>query len=232
MTAEFDAFHDSYVEQLDEVVEFSGKSGAFFVERKADLLVEIAEERLGGAGGADVLDVGCGTGLTDTYLTGRVGSVSGVDVSAASIQRARELNPGAAYESVAPAAPLPYEDASFDLSFAICVMHHVPVGLRGGLLAEVSRVTRPGGLVTIFEHNPLNPVTRKVVRDCVFDEHAVLIRARAMAAELERAGLAVAEIRQILFLPLAAPAWLRLERRLLARVPLGAQYLVAARVPG
>lgn len=38
----------------------------------------------------------------------------------------------------------------------------------------------------------------------------------------------VARTRQFLFLPVAVPTWARIER-LLAKVPLGAQYYVAAR---
>lgn len=227
--AEFDAFGDSYAQDLDDVVEFSGKSGAFFSKRKADLLVEISGEQIGDPGGLDLLDVGCGTGMTDEHLSGRVGTLSGVDVSAASIELAREQNPSVRYEKAEEEEPLPFEDASFDLSFAICVMHHLPGDEHGRFLAEMARVTRPGGMVAIFEHNPLNPATRKVVRDCVFDENAVLIRPRALAQTMRRAGLTVAEIRQILFLPVESPAWLRVERRLLRKVPMGAQYFVAAR---
>ena len=106
----------------------------------------------------------------------------------------------------------------------------MPEDGQDSFLAEMARVTRPGGIVAVFEHTPLNPVTRKVVRDCVFDENAVLLRACPLASRMRRAGLSVAEIRQILFLPVAAPAWLRLERRLLAKIPLGAQYFVAASV--
>ena len=68
---------------------------------------------------------------------------------------------------------LPYDDASVDLAFAIRVMHHVAVGDRPQFASELRRVVRPGGLAVIFEHNPYNPLTQHVVRNCEFDEGAV-----------------------------------------------------------
>lgn len=229
MTSEFDVFEDSYVDDLDEVVAFSGKSTDFFTSRKADLILELAGRQLGDPTRLDLLDVGCGIGLTDGFLTGRVGSLAGTDVSSPSLARAREANAGVRYESSSEGEPLPFEDDSFDLSFAICVVHHVPRHGWRTFLSEMKRVTRPGGLVAIFEHNPLNPATRKIVRDCVFDENVTLIRAGLMKSLLGAADLTPVESRQILFLPVAAPWWLRVERRL-ARVPLGAQYYAAGRV--
>ena len=228
MTPEFDAFSSSYVEDLDDAASFSGKSGEFFVRRKADLLVELATRQLGYPGGLDLLDVGCGIGLTDQFLTARVGSLTGVDLSPASLHRARELNPDAHYAESAHGEPLPFPERSFDLSFAICVMHHVPPADWGAFLAEMKRVIRPGGLVAIFEHNPWNPGTRKIVRDCAFDEDVDLIPQGRMKSLLAEAGLSPAESRQIIFVPTEAAWWHRFERRL-ARVPMGAQYYVAGR---
>ena len=62
---------------------------------------------------------------------------------------------------------MPVPDASVDVVFAICVVHHVPPAHWGAFAAEMARVLRPGGVAAIFEHNPLNPVTRRVVSNCV-----------------------------------------------------------------
>lgn len=230
MTAEFDAFEDTYVEDLDRAVSFGGKPGEFYTRRKADLLITLAARQLGDPGRLDLLDVGCGIGQTDRFLSGRTGSLTGTDVSPGSLDRARELNPGVRYVISGEDEPLPFADATFDLSFAICVMHHVPSGEWASFAEEMRRVTRPGGIVAIFEHNPWNPGTRKVLRDCVFDEDVTPIRERRMRSILRGAGLEPAESRQIIFLPTSAAWWLRVED-LLRRVPLGAQYYVAARRP-
>ena len=31
------------------------------------------------------------------------------------------------------------------------------------------------GQLIIFEHNPLNPITRKIVKECEYDEDAILL---------------------------------------------------------
>ena len=173
-----------------------------------------------------MLDVGCGPGETDAFLEGRFGSLSGVDLSGAMAERAASRNPWARYSSYEAGEPLPYEDESFDLSFAICVVHHVPPADRPGLLAEMRRVTRPGGLVALFEHNPLNPLTRKAVRDCPFDEDAVLLSRGEARRRLADAGLAEVEAPFIIFFPREGGLRDRVERRL-GWLPLGAQYYVA-----
>ena len=99
---------------------------------------------------------------------------------------------------------------------------------RPSLVEEIRRVTRPGGLVAIFEHNPWNPLTRKAVRDCPFDEDAVLL-SRPEAKRLVRgAALDRVESPFIIFFPRQGELRDRIERRL-AWLPLGAQYYVAGR---
>ena len=78
---------------------------------------------------------------------------------------------------------LPYESSAFDLSIAICVLHHVPPTQWVGFLCEMRWVVRPGGLVCLIEHNPLNPLTKLVVALCEFDRDAVLLRRSAACAD-------------------------------------------------
>ena len=137
------------------------------------------------------------------------------------VQRARESNPAASYQ-VYDGRRLPYENDEFDVVFAICVLHHVDPLDRRPLLAELARATKPGGLTMVFEHNPLNPLTRRVVRNCAFDEGVELIGRGELIRLFRAAGLAVADREYLLFFPWRADA---LERRL-TRLPLGAQYVV------
>ena len=74
-------------------------------------------------------------------------------------RRDEEKNPGVDYIHY-DGALIPLEDASFDLAFASCVLHHIEPVERARATSELARVLRPGGLVAIYEHNPLNPLTR------------------------------------------------------------------------
>ena len=222
----FDRYADSYREAVEESIAFAGGDAARYVGAKARMLVELAARTLGPPATLDALDVGCGPGETDAFLEGSFGSLSGVDLSGEMAERAASRNPWASYSSYGPGEPLPYEGASFDVSFAICVLHHVPPDERAGFMAEMGRVTRPGGLLAVFEHNPLNPLTRKAVRDCPFDEDAVLVSRGEARRRVAEAGARELESPFIIFFPSEGELRSRVERRL-GWLPLGAQYYVA-----
>jgi SAM-dependent methyltransferase len=218
----FDDVAASYEQLVERSIAFGGRNHDFYLESKADALLELVRRRLGDLGDVRALDVGCGDGLFDKHLR-TLGALDGVDPSEAMIERARQRNPQVGYE-VADGTALPHGDGEFDLTFAICVLHHVPRASRGAFVGELRRVTRPGGLAVVFEHNPYNPLTRLAVARCAFDEDAELLRLTETRRHLASAGLRVAEQAYMLFVPWRAR---RLERAL-SGVPLGAQYYVAA----
>jgi SAM-dependent methyltransferase len=222
MHTEFDRYGESYEAAVDEAISFAGREHGFYLEAKARRLLELAQRHLG-PGRARALDVGCGPGLFDRHLgSGLV--LHGVDVSPAMVERAREANPEASYR-VYDGRRLPYGDGELDVVFAVCVLHHVDPPDRPAIAAEMARVARPGGLVLVFEHNPLNPLTRRVVRDCAFDEGVELLGRRELERLYRGAGLELLGTEYLLFFPWRADA---LERAL-RRLPLGAQFVVAGR---
>ncbi len=225
MTADFDRYDERYEELVRESIAFSGQDHAFFLEAKARVLLALVRRRLGDPGALHALDVGCGAGLMDAYL-GELGELEGVDPSEALVARARQENPDVRYH-VGDGTRLPFGDGGFDLSFAVCVLHHVAPAARPRFAAELVRVTRPGGLVVVFEHNPLNPLTRLAVARCAFDEDAVLLGPRETRRRLRDAGVRALESRYILFFPWRSSVLERAERAL-GHVPAGAQYYVAA----
>jgi SAM-dependent methyltransferase len=224
MTTDFGGKKDSYENEVQESIDFIGQDLDFFVELKANYLIDLARRRLGDPKSLSFLDVGCGVGLTDQYLEGEVGALHGVDVAEGVVQYAGERNPWANYV-VYDGATTPFSDELFDLTFAICVFHHVEPTRWRGLVKELARVTKPGGLLVVMEHNPLNPLTRLAVRRCGFDEDAVLLQARMTRKLLAEAGLTLAEARYIAFFPWRGSV-LRLVEGRLGRLPLGAQYSV------
>lgn len=86
-----------------------------------------------------LLDVGCGTG----WLAAHFHDYVGVDGSADAVAVAREHGRDARVHDLA--APLPFEDASFDAAVAKDVLEHLLE--PHGLVAEIARVLRPGGRV-------------------------------------------------------------------------------------
>ena len=225
MRAEFDRYGETYQDAVDEAISFAGREHDFYVEAKARRLVELARRRLG-PGRAAALDVGCGVGLVDRHVSSSF-ELQGVDVSPAMVERAREANPEVEY-AVSEQQRLPHPDRRFDLAFAVCVLHHVERADRLPLLREMARVVRPGGLVAVFEHNPWNPLTRRVVRDCAFDEDVELLPRRELASLFRTADLEDVTGEYLLFFPWRGRLFEAAERPL-AGLPLGAQYVVAGR---
>jgi ubiquinone/menaquinone biosynthesis C-methylase UbiE len=224
--AAFDRFAADYENALNDAIAFAGAPHDVYVSAKVEALLRLVRRRLIGAP-SEALDVGCGVGLTDRHLLSHVGTLHGVDVSEEMVAVARERNPDVEYRTYDGSA-LPYDEGRFDLVFAICVLHHVAPAARPALFGELRRVVRPGGLITVFEHNPLNPLTRRVVRSCRFDEDVELLGRRRLAESLRAARVEVTDQEYLLFFPWRGNVLRALERRL-ARVPLGAQYVVAGR---
>jgi SAM-dependent methyltransferase len=229
MSSDFDRHRYTYRDDVQRSIGFSGQDVGFFTDVKAELLVDLASRGLGDPGRLDVLDVGCGVGLTDAALEGRFGSITGVDLSAGAVAEAAVANPWASYQAF-DGRSLPFDDDAFDLAFAICVLHHIDPPDRSAFTAEMRRVVRPGGLVVAIEHNPLNPLTRVAVSRCEFDEGVVLLPRKEARRLLAMNDLRPVETPYILFFPWRVEL-LRQTERSLTWLPFGAQYIAVGRKP-
>jgi ubiquinone/menaquinone biosynthesis C-methylase UbiE len=226
LVPEFDRYSKSYSEEIESRIAIFGQEHDFFVQNKAEILLR-AFKRLGKLSNLKVLDVGCGVGLVHRYIVGSIGELHGADVSGESIEMARSGNPGVRYQTY-DGQFLPYDDASFDCAFAICVLHHVPVDHWLAFLTDMRRVVRPDGLLLFIEHNPFNPATQWVVRTCPMDANAVLLPPRKLRMLMKSSGLEDLWVRYVLFTPFAGRIFRRLDLAL-GRVPLGAQYVIGGR---
>ncbi len=204
----------------------SGEDVAFFARMKADLV----RSHLTGSP-RRILDFGCGIGNTTAALAAVFpeAAITGSDISARSIAHAasKHAEPGHV-EFCAFEGDLPFPDASIDVAFTSCVFHHIERTAQLRWAKELRRVVAPGGALFVFEHNPYNPLTRRVVRDCVFDKGVTLLTSRYTRTLFGRAGFAVDPARFYFFFPHAL-AWLRPLESILGWCPIGAQYFVIAR---
>lgn len=228
MTAAFDKHSATYRETVQQSISGLGVSYDLATDAKASVIADIIAERHGEQARLDILDVGCGVGTLHRALRPLQRSLTGVDVSGGSIAEAASAQPWARYQAY-DGTRLPFEDGSFDFALTVCVLHHVPPAEHANFLAEMRRVTRPGGTVCAIEHNPFNPLTRLAVLRCPFDEDAILLRAGAAKSLFARARLVNISTRFFLALPFHQQA-ARVFERTLKSMPLGAQYAVAGRV--
>ncbi|MDO9436512.1 class I SAM-dependent methyltransferase [Hydrogenophaga sp.] len=219
---DFDDVATSYSNDLDKTLAFTGMEHAFFVDVKRDHIVRMAQAHFPDLTQLDVLDLGCGIGAYHAGLKNRFRELHGIDVSEHSIQLASAKHPFVRYATF-DGVRLPYEDQQFSLTFAVCVMHHVPPAQWASLLRELNRVTRPNGLMLIFEHNPYNPATQYIVKTCDIDKDAVLLRPRTLKKLAQAAGFEALDTKTIISVPPASPVLKRLDS-LLGHLPFGAQY--------
>jgi predicted TPR repeat methyltransferase len=94
---------------------------------------------------ADVLDLGCGTGLSGVVLRGLARTLTGVDLSPKMLEQARARDCYDRLEESELLAWMRSNPASrFDLVVAADVL--IYIGALEEVFSEIARVTRPGGL--------------------------------------------------------------------------------------
>jgi ubiquinone/menaquinone biosynthesis C-methylase UbiE len=178
------------------------------------------------AAGKDVLDYGCGPGYLTKYLIEEgAKSVTGIDVSDAEIEQARERaeENGIADRSrfvVADAHATDFPDDSFDLIIGDSILHHLE--LRRALV-EIRRILRPGGTAVFLEplwHNPLLRLGRALTPSArTPDEHPLTVADWALCEEIFPAfEHEERELFTIPLMPLNLVLPKRLQKRLAQRV--------------
>jgi len=226
-TAEFDQFADEYDQVHEKNIAVTGEKPDFFHEYKIKVLRRMAEEF--NLDPESILDFGSGIGNSTPFFRRYFPSaqLAGADVSQRSLDVAESRFPNAAIGLRIEGQRIPAPDDAFAMTFSACVFHHIPHEEHVHWLSELRRVTRPGGLLGIFEHNPLNPLTVRAVNTCPFDENAHLIGAKELVACVREGGWKDPKVEYHLFFPHALSGLRRLEPYL-SSVPFGGQYSVTA----
>jgi SAM-dependent methyltransferase len=190
-TAESAVRHEAYGEDLGQSSWLTAREWLEFADR------------LGIGPGADVLEVGSGSGGPAVYLAAaRECRVTGVDINehgvrnARALAEARGLSRRARFEVVDAGQPLPFPDASFDAVVSNDAMCHI--ANRAAVLRDWHRLLRPGGralftdamvLTGIISHEEL--ATRSSIGFYLFVPPGV------NEALLREAGFVVVEVQDV-----------------------------------
>ncbi len=152
------------------------------------------------------LDLGCGTGLLAERVAAAGYTVTGLDPSRGMLRQLRRRRPDLGAVT-ADGVALPFVDGAFALTYCVAVMHHVaePAAVRR-TLGEMVRVTRPGGHVLVWDHNPRNPYWPLLMRRVPQDTGAErLIPEEEIVAGLTAVGARVVRTEQLGLVPDFAP---------------------------
>lgn len=145
-------FWDEHVRSLEDCVRE--------LDQGPDPNTALMLEAAGPLVGKRVLDFGCGAGLTSVWAAQRGAHVTAIDISPASIERARELagRVGLAVEFVAGEMTAEtFPSQSFDAVIGRYVLHHVDLSVVAPMIRDV---LVPGGKAAFLETMGLNPLLR------------------------------------------------------------------------
>ena len=223
---DFDGFADEYRVIHTQNLKLSGADSFYFAEMKVRLLQSLETDKP-----LKVLDVGCGDGTTEQFMQQYFPQwkTEGIDISAKSIEVATKRNLTGANFAVYDGCNFPFADECFDLVFIAGVLHHVDFTLHQALMKEINRTLKKGGRLVLFEHNPLNPLTRYLVKTCVFDLQAKLLQHFYTSKLLIQNNLLIKQKKFIIFFPRKGLlSKLIFLEKYLYWLPLGGQYFIRA----
>ena len=222
---EFDKFAEEYTEIHRKNIRITGEEPDFFSRYKIEDMNHVWSLLKANSNPEHILDFGGGVGASSPHMRELFPSAEIViaDVSRRSLEIADRRNIQNMSTLHFDGETLPISDGTFDMALASCVFHHIPEESHQGLLREIRRVLKPGGLLFVFEHNPWNPLTVHAVNTCPFDENAVLISAPNMRDRMKAAGFTGLSVSFRIFFPGLLRKFRVLEPYLV-RVPIGAQY--------
>lgn len=230
---EFDQFADNYDTILKKSISSSGFEPAYFDEHKIrtvynDYLAnnKVTEKRI------QILNFGCGVGKSERFINQYFinCSICSVDVSGKSIDIAKETNKkfhNIQFKQFSKIEELELK-TKFDIIFVANVFHHIPEELHLDTLIHLRSMLSSYGFLYVFEHNPLNPLTRRVFEACEFDVGCKMIRSSMFVQMCINAGYTEIRRKYVLFFPKSVSFLAGLEF-VLSWCPLGAQYYIKAK---
>jgi len=140
-------------------------------QRERRVLALLRRQDCGKLESKTILEVGCGVGewLLDFVKWGvRPENITGVDLLADRVSKARRLCAPGVHIKCASAAELPFTDGTFDLVLQSTVFTSIlDSDLKRRVAAEMIRVVKPDGFLLWYDYhvnNPWNPEVRGVKR--------------------------------------------------------------------
>lgn len=228
MKSEFDKYAENYDSILNNTLsDVINIDGDYFSEYKIKELLDFCKEKK--LRPIKILNFGCGTGKSEEFFIKYFphSKIYGYDVSKESINIAKKRRLKKTYFFTLRARQ-ELKDDFFDIIFISNVFHHIDHALHLEIFENLYKKLKKGASLVIFEHNTLNPLTLKIVRECELDKEASLLSYWYTKKKLNLAEFKDINVRFILFIPPILKKLLFLEK-FLRWLPIGAQYYVTAK---
>ncbi len=227
MEQDFDQFaHDYRGTHTRSINRVAGADSYYFAEYKVKVLQEFEVNK-----NLALLDLGCGDGVTEIFFEKYfpLFEIKGIDVSAKSIEEAKKKQLNNTSFQLYDGHIIPYESESVAIVFVAGVLHHINEKDHQKVVNEIFRVLKPGGRLYLFEHNPLNPLTRYLVNTCEFDEGVKLLYSKECKKLLSNSGFRIKNPIYTIFFPRKRFFNLLIQmEKYLRSIPFGGQYYFRA----
>lgn len=210
----FDNYADNYNEHINKSFGSLENNLDYYHIKKSEILkMELGYQP------KKILDLGCGVGTMLKLLSKQFPDsiFYAQDESPKSMNYIKKNHP-----NVNCLSNLNTEE-KFDLIFLSNVIHHVKSSERDDLFKKIHSLLNPEGKLFIFEHNPYNPLTLKLVANCEFDADAELIKKKDLIKICKRNNLKIFKSGYIHFFPSKLGFLFKIENYL-KWLFLGAQY--------
>lgn len=221
MSQEFDRYSKNYKTLMEDAVKITGFDSSHFVTEKLKKLKSIDDHDTP----SNFLDYGCGLGdlSKNFHQYFPKAQYFGVDTSLEMVKTARDQygKKGVFCET----ASEEWKQQFYQTIFSACAFHHIPHEDHKNVLNTLKDLLAPGGKIIIWEHNPINPFTRKIVRDCPFDENAILLYPNNLINLFNQIGLHQTRLIYTTFFPKFLQLLTPVES-LLEWCPFGGQYIL------
>jgi SAM-dependent methyltransferase len=216
---DFDDYSKEYNDLMDNQLSVFTDDVSYFAEYKIEETKKTLKTKP-----KNILDFGCGVGRNINFFKKHfpLAKISGCDISQKSIDIAKKSFPESDF-FVIEDIPKPQ---NFDLIFISNVFHHITKSDRDDVVKNILLpYLSDNGSIVVFEHNPINPVTRYLVATCPFDKDAELLFKNQLKSLFLKFGLSVEEESFTLFFP---PSWkkFKLLENKLKKIPFGGQYFI------
>jgi len=213
------------------------KDHKYYVKVKSLHLLRKVEEIYGNTKNLICVDFGCGTGETIEHFQDKFGHIFGCDYSHGMLEYASKKNLKNVTFKLCQSGILPFDSGSVDVVLMYGIIHHIDTKEKiVKVFDEVSRVLKKSGIVAVYDFNPLNPISRYIVKSCPIDVGVTLDGYRKsifpttfysweLIETLKGAGFCISKHEYLLFFPKILSTLLPLEK-FLARIPLGGMYSI------
>jgi len=210
----FDQYSNDYKHYINDSINKFDKNLSYYHEKKIEITKYRAIHNP-----KNILDFGCGVGTMIPHMKKKFkkSKIYAFDESKDSLKFLKKRYPFVSCLKNING------NIKFDLIFLSGVIHHIDRSMRKKILKKIYSLLKSTGKLIIFEHNPYNPLTNIVVKNCEFDRDAQLIKKKELINISENVNFKVVDSAYVYFFPTSMKKFQVLEKYL-EWFFLGAQY--------